>query len=531
MISEQTKSEISGKYVGSPDQYAIYLRKSRADLEMEALGEGETLARHKKMLDSLAAKHNIHPNQITVYKEIVSGDSISDRPEMQRLLSDVYKKKYKGVLVVEVERLARGNTKDQGEVADAFQASGTHIITPAKVYDPNNEFDQEYFEFGLFMSRREYKTIRRRMVVGKEESVKEGNYLLPQRVFGFDIVRKSKRDRYLVKNEEEAKIVQMIFDWYTEENKSYNWIANQLTLMGVKTVKNRPEWNKGTITSMIQSVYYIGKIPWGKERVVKVFDEKAGKLVKRKVPGKKEIYEGKHKGFISIEQFEKAQEIANSKKPPVKKETRMINPLAGMLKCCDCGSNIVMFDLSTYRNDNTESRFQHPARQKCKKKSLPVGVVVDGFIQALKAHEADLEIKMKNDSNKADLVRHEEILKTMEAELQKTENRKRRLFDSWEADDGTYTRDEFIERKQMYTQEIESLKERIAEAKTTAPEPVDYEEKIVNIHAMIDCIKDPEIDVESKNSFLKQFIDFITYDVIDLGRGKGGIPVLNVFMK
>jgi len=43
MISEQTKSEISGKYVGSPDQYAMYLRKSRADLEMEALGEGETL--------------------------------------------------------------------------------------------------------------------------------------------------------------------------------------------------------------------------------------------------------------------------------------------------------------------------------------------------------------------------------------------------------------------------------------------------------------------------------------------------------
>ena len=83
----------------------------------------------------------------------------------------------------------------------------------------------------------------------------------------------------------------------------------------------------------------------------------------------------------------------------------------------------------------------------------------------------------------------------------------------------------------MYTQEIESLKERIAEAKTTAPEPVDYEEKIVNIHAMIDCIKDPEIDVESKNSFLKQFVDSITYDVIDLGRGKGGIPVLNVFMK
>ena len=132
-------------------KYAMYLRKSRADLELEAMGEGETLARHQHMLENLAAKHEIHPDQIPIYKEVVSGDSIDEKPEMQRLLADVYANTYDGVLVVEVERLARGNTKDQGEVADAFQASSTNIITPAKVYDPNNEFDQEYFEFGLFM--------------------------------------------------------------------------------------------------------------------------------------------------------------------------------------------------------------------------------------------------------------------------------------------------------------------------------------------------------------------------------------------
>ncbi len=49
---------------------------------------------------------------------------------------------------------------DQGIVSQAFKYSGTRIITPTKTYDPNNEFDEEYFEFGLFMSRREYQTIR-----------------------------------------------------------------------------------------------------------------------------------------------------------------------------------------------------------------------------------------------------------------------------------------------------------------------------------------------------------------------------------
>ena len=66
---------------------------------------------------------------------------------MQKLLLDVRQGKWKGVLVVEVERLARGETMDQGIVSKAFKVSNTKIITPMKTYYPNDEFDEEYFEF------------------------------------------------------------------------------------------------------------------------------------------------------------------------------------------------------------------------------------------------------------------------------------------------------------------------------------------------------------------------------------------------
>ena len=78
---------------------------------------------------------------------------------------------------MEVERLARGDTIDQGIVAQTFKFSDTKIITPIKTYNPNNEFDEEYFEFGLFMSRREYKTINRRLQRGRMASVKDGKYV------------------------------------------------------------------------------------------------------------------------------------------------------------------------------------------------------------------------------------------------------------------------------------------------------------------------------------------------------------------
>ena len=168
-------------------QYCLYLRKSRADSEAEALGEGETLARHEKALLDLAKKLNL--NITAIYREIVSGETIAARPVMQQLLQEVEQGIWDGVLVMEVERLARGDTIDQGIVAQTFKFSDTKIITPIKTYNPNNEFDEEYFEFGLFMSRREYKTINRRLQRGRMASVKDGKYVANKAPYGYNRIR------------------------------------------------------------------------------------------------------------------------------------------------------------------------------------------------------------------------------------------------------------------------------------------------------------------------------------------------------
>ena len=120
--------------------YAIYLRKSRMDKEAEERGEGETLARHEKALLELAKRQKL--NVTKIYREIVSGETIAARPVMQELLVDVECGKWDGVLVMEVERLARGDTVDQGIMAQTIKFSDTKIITPDKTYNPNNEFDE-----------------------------------------------------------------------------------------------------------------------------------------------------------------------------------------------------------------------------------------------------------------------------------------------------------------------------------------------------------------------------------------------------
>lgn len=530
MDVKQVLEEACNEY--EKDKYAMYLRKSRADLELEAMGEEETLARHKRMLENLAAKHGISMDQITVYHEMVSGDSIDERPEMQRLLSDVYSREYKGVLVVEVERLARGNTRDQGEVADAFQYSNTHIITPSKVYDPNNEFDQEYFEFGLFMSRREYKTIKRRLESGKKSSVEEGNYILPNRIFGYNIERRSKKDRLLVPNPAEVPIVHQIFDWYTEEGRATSWIAKQLTLMGVPTTKNKPEWSRHTVRDMLTNLHYLGKVTWNEQRTVKELNPETGKLVKKSIKtGAMKVYEGKHDAIISVEQFEKAKEVLRSRsRAPVKLSTDIVNPFAGILKCKACGKHMEYRDYGRYMK-NAKTRIQHGASQVCKVKSMPFDDVCAAVVDALKAAIVDFEIKMQGESNQKAVAQHGEVIAALEAELTKQKRRKSKLLDSWEADDGMYTRDDFIERKQRYDAAIEKLKKQIQTAKENAPDPIDYTEKIKTVHSIIDCVNDREATAKAKNEFLKRYIDRIEYDVEDYGPGKGGKVLLDLYLK
>ena len=177
----EQQNAVENAFQPKMDVYAIYLRKSRADMEAEKLGEGETLARHKNILTELAARKGLYIGHI--YHEIISGaESIEDRPKIKKLIEDCYAGKWAGILVVEVSRLSRGSQGDAQIILDCLRYAnrnkGVLVITPTKTYDvAHNHDDEEYMEFELFMSRREYKMIKRRMDRGREQAVVEGNYM------------------------------------------------------------------------------------------------------------------------------------------------------------------------------------------------------------------------------------------------------------------------------------------------------------------------------------------------------------------
>lgn len=505
-------------------KYAIYLRKSRADIEAEKLGEGETLARHKKILTELAARKGLYIGEI--YQEIVSGaDSIEDRPEIKRLIEDCYKGKWAGVLVVEVSRLSRGSQADAQKILDCLKYAnmnnGVLVVTPTKVYDiAHNPDDEEYIEFELFMSRREYKMIKRRMDRGKEQAVVEGNYMGSYRPYGYDIL-KTKRARTLIANEEEAPIVKLIYEWAVKNNLTPYKIAAKLTAMGVPTYSGGLEWSKETVKTILTNPVYIGKTRYNDRMQVKTM--KNGELVTSRPRSnhtdKYMLYDGKHTGIIDEETFKAVAARFHSDK--TKANLKLKNILAGLLVCQNCGKVMQYQEYAT--KPTVQPRFNHKQSSTCKVKSALASDVINAVIHSLKLYIEDFELKIDNlpDVDENSIQRQFEAL---QSELRKIEKILSKLFDSWEAE--KISDNEFVERKAVNNAKIESIKNQMVELESSIPEKEEYQEKILHLSNALESLLDETLDADIKNEYLKQIVDKIEYS-----RENGTEFILDVYLK
>lgn len=496
--------------------YYAYLRKSRADRDAEAHGEGETLLRHEKLLKELAERLGITISRF--YREIVSGETIQDRPVVQELLRDITDGKCDGVLVVEVERLARGDTNDQGTISKYFKFSDTLIITPAKIYDPTDEYDEEYFEFGLFMSRREYKTINRRIQRGRIASVQEGKWIASTAPYGYERVRiKNDKGYTLQIVPQQAEVVRLIFQLYVYGDRQADGsfrplgrhlICKKLDAMGVKPVSSG-KWSPSTLKDMLKNPVYIGKVAWGKDIEKKVITDGVVKKVRVKNPDT-QIYDGLHPAIVSEEVFCKAQELMRTKPAaPVVSNKILKNPLSGIVKCGKCGSWL------TRAVSNTKDNYYNlrcPNRY-CDNVSAPLYLIEEKVIETLQ-HWLDnyiLEYEQKEYVSN-ELQVKEDALLNCEKELRTLNEQKNNAFDLLEQ--GVYTPDIFQSRIRLLSDKILTVTTEISDLKQSIEAEKDTEYTINNFiphfQNVLDVYHDTS-DIATKNELLKSIVNSIEY--------------------
>lgn len=492
------------------EQYAKYLRKSRFDRDYAELNVEDTLKRHEAILNKIANDRGYYIAK--TYYEVVSGESIAARPEIQKLLEEVSAGIYAGVLVVDLERLARGNGADQAYISQIFQYSSTKIITPNKTYDPCNEYDEEYFEFGLFMSRREYKTINRRLIRGRDSSASEGKYIGSIAPYGYTRVKLPNEKGYTLEpHPDEAQYVKRIFEMFTRNIGTKN-IANYLNDNKIPT-RHGDLWTYSTVSNIVTNPVYMGKIRRGWSRQIKSIE---GGKVKKKIKRKKNIedynvFDGLHEAIITEEQFMLAQQIRREKPPApkVKDEFKLQNAFVGLLYCANCGKRIGRSVASKLRG--TRARLRCVNGRNCHNVSSDYDVVEKEIISALGVWLSGYRIKIDTVGYSEDIEVLRDQNKKHATELQKLNAQLDNAYDLVERN--IYTLDIFTSRQEKLNMLIAEVKEKIEanESAIVRMEQSDREKASIVPQAETLLASYDEMSNEERNRLLREILKKIEY--------------------
>lgn len=465
---------------------AIYLRKSRSDIEEEkkALARGEvydTLQRHRKTLLDFARRNKL--KIVDIYEEVVSGDTIESRPEIQKMLGQVEQGKYQAVLVMAYDRLGRGDKVDQGLIEKTFKASDTLIITPKHTIDLNDEQGEMQADFEGFLSRMEYRKIKGRLRDGKISAVKEGRNISAAAPIGYKVNDRQK----LEIDETEVHIPKLIFE-LALKGFGCNQITNKLYEMGIRHRTGNPFGEK-TIREIIRNPKYIGTQFIGRYTRKPVF-----------VPNS-------HTAIISEQEYEEANRLVKIRKPAHDPLAPMRNPLSTILRCSTCENAMVMrrrvvkgVDYSYYYCRNSW----------CEMAGSSMNEVIDDVIKQLRhiLQKVDVEYECEENSQIPSLKKQ---LAQVQKKLTTFENKRNNIHDLLE--DGTYSKEMFLDRIQKLDKEETEVINLISQLNEKLAYERDRDE---NIHQTIPAISNAlevfdECDARQKNILLKSFIQRIEY--------------------
>lgn len=484
-----------------PEEIIIYLRKSRTD--DPALTVSETVAKHEQMLDDWCMRNlgAVVPEQ-NRFREIVSGETIEARPEIKKVLRLIEQDKFKAILIVEPQRLSRGDLEDIGRISKILRYTHTIVITLQYSYDLQDERDRDYFERELKRGNEYLEYSKRIMQNGRALSCERGNYIGSCEPYGYKkVVCKDGKHKYtsLEIVEHEADIIRVIFQMYAAGNGATK-ICTHLNNIGVKP-KSGEIWTPACIYNLLDNPLFNGKIKWGERKEIKVVEN--GEIVKHRPISKDfQLYEGKHNAIISDALWSavRARRDAHTL-PKVKKSTTLQNPFSGLIYC-ECGRMMIRRPYS----GRCEDRLQCPNQTYCNNASCTMSEMFAAVADALSDAIADFQVHISGGNNGNN--NRAENLRILQSQLSELEKKESSLWEKY-AEEGMPKRifDDLISKVEKQKADISAM----IEQEESAPVEPDYEECTVLFSQAITAISEPDIPAEVTNNLLKACIKRITY--------------------
>jgi site-specific DNA recombinase len=294
----------------------------------------------------------------------------TDRPALQKLVSDIKNGGIDCVVVYKVDRLSR-SLLDFTHLLEFFEKYSVTFVSVTQAFNTNTSMGRLTLNILLSFAQFEREIISERTKDKMGAARKKGRWVGGIPILGYDLDRINHK---LVINPKEAAIVRELFDIYIKE-KSLLRTAVILNEKGYRRKAYTPPKGKTmggqnfqttTVQYIVKNITYTGKIKY------------AGI-----------IYPGLHEPIISEELFQKAQEILANNRVTREKTGHARNAalLGDILRCKACGK--VMFHTYTMRGKYKYRYYVCQSVQKqgsdsCPTRSVNAQAIEDATIDCLR---------------------------------------------------------------------------------------------------------------------------------------------------
>lgn len=283
-------------------------------------------------------------NGITIIKEYVDRafSALSDnRPQFQQMIRDSDSGLFTYVIVYNSSRFCR-NIQDHLKYRAILESNGVRIICVNENFDESTPEGDLMSNFMMSINQYYSRDLGRKTYLGCLEKARECKHCGGVAPYGYDV---DKDKRYII-NEEEAKVVRLIFQM-VDDGKSNSEITAKLDSLGIRK-RSGVKFNN-SYSELLRNRKYIGEYTWNKTKRSPV----TGKVVSNTLYRDSEIVRIPNgmPAIISEEQFIRVQKMLDERRTSGNSKPTSDYFLSSMLKCGYCG-----YRISVDRNVNGNGR-------------------------------------------------------------------------------------------------------------------------------------------------------------------------------
>lgn len=273
-----------------------------------------------------------------------SGKNTTGRPQFTEMLGRIQHGNPDGVSYVLVFKLSRfgRNTADVLTNLQIMEDYGVSLLAVEDGIDSAGAAGKLMIAVLAAVAEIERENIRAQSMAGMLQKAREGKWNGGQAPLGYKIVKDaSGKNGRLAIDEDEAKLVRLIFDKYAHTSMGYSGVAKWLNKNGYRRNARQngryETFTDASVKVILDNPVYTGKIVYrryGSEKIQGTRNEY--RYVKN---DDYEEYDGEHEAIISNELWEAVREKrqATAGKPQNHYGPTNVHVLSGIVKCPVCG--------------------------------------------------------------------------------------------------------------------------------------------------------------------------------------------------